>query len=115
MLHCTLLVWHSYCFDQIHVACVTVHLQPPEDEVCGDGVEGKEEEEDEVIPSTPIPKEWDCLGSDLEIKEGFMEPGRPLVCVGFHIDSACNNCFRCKDMGTSGFKLSDNIRSGINQ
>ena len=55
------------------------HLQPPEDEIFGDeGVKGKEEEE-EVIPPTPVPKEWDCLGSDVEIKEGFMEPGRPLV------------------------------------
>lgn len=48
--------------------------------MCGDGgIEGKEEEEEEVIPPTPVPKEWDCLGSDIEIKEGFMEPERPLV------------------------------------
>lgn len=37
-----------------------------------------------MIPPTPVPKEWDCLGSDLEIKEGFMEPGRPLV-NGLHV------------------------------
>ena len=48
--------------------------------MCGDGgIEGKEDEEEEVIPPTPVPKEWDCLGSDIEIKEGFMEPGRTLV------------------------------------
>lgn len=59
-----------------------------------------EDEEEGVIPPTPVPKEWDSLGSDLEIKEGFMEPGRPLVsgvddvgygCVGFHINGSCND------------------------
>ena len=71
--------------------------------MCGDeGVGGKEEEEeDEEIPPTPVPKEWDCLGSDLEIKEGIMEPGRPLVsglcvtcllvCVGFSYRHTCSN------------------------
>ena len=67
-------------FCRISINYAFVHLQPPEDEIFGDeGVKGKEEEEEEVIPPTPVPKEWDCLGSDLEIKEGFMEPGRPLV------------------------------------
>ena len=69
-----------------HVWYAIVHMQPPADEVVGDeggqGVEGEEEEEG--IPPTPVPKEWDCLGSDLEIKEGFMEPGRPLV-SGLHV------------------------------
>ena len=44
------------------------------------GKEGEEEEEEEeAIPKTPEPKEWVCQGSDLEIMEGFVQPGRPLV------------------------------------
>lgn len=54
--------------------------QPPADEAGdGEGAKGHDEEEEEEIPPTPVPKEWECLGSDLEIKETFLEPGRPLV------------------------------------
>ena len=70
--------------NKVYVYYAAVHLQPPEDEVCDhEGIDGKvdEDEKEEMIPPTPVPKEWDCLGSDLEIKEGFMEPGRPLVSV----------------------------------
>lgn len=39
----------------------------------------KEEEDEDEIPSTPIPSEWVCLGSDIEIKEGMFKNSRPLV------------------------------------
>lgn len=45
----------------------------------GEGGKGHDDEEEEEMPPTPVPKEWECLGSDLEIRETFMEPGRPLV------------------------------------
>ena len=44
----------------------------------GEGEEEEEEEED-AIPQTPIPQKWECLGSDLEIKEGYFKDKRPLV------------------------------------
>lgn len=45
-----------------------------------DGEGGKEEEEDDdEIPTTPVPKEWECLGSDLEIREGHFQDNRPRV------------------------------------
>ena len=64
----------------VHFHCLT-HTQPPVDEaaVGGEGMETGEEEEEEQIPPTPVPKEWECLGSDLEIKETFMESERSLV------------------------------------
>lgn len=39
----------------------------------------KEEEEAYEIPKTPEPKEWVCLGSDLEILETQVHTSRPLV------------------------------------
>ena len=47
-------------------------------------MEGEADEEEgkageEPIPKTPEPKEWVGQGSDLEILEGAVEPGRPLV------------------------------------
>ena len=63
-------------------------LQPPADVVAGQNTEGqesKEHEEEEQIPCTPEPKEWICLGSDKEIKEGTITDSRPLVmpCIAY--------------------------------
>ncbi len=52
--------------------------QPPEAEK-GDAEKGIIEEEEDEIPKTPEPKEWVCLGSDLEIMEGHFQDTRPLV------------------------------------
>lgn len=75
------MIW--YLFDCISCySCMEGCLffsQPPVDEAGGEVPKGEDEEEHEEIPPTPVPKEWECLGSDLEIKETFMEPGRPLV------------------------------------
>lgn len=52
--------------------------------MAGEGADGKGEgEEEEVyeIPKTPQPKEWVCLGSDLEILESHVHSTRPLVSV----------------------------------
>ena len=50
--------------------------QPPEAELA----EGKKDEEDEdEIPRTPIPQKWECMNSDLEIKEGHFKDKRELV------------------------------------
>ena len=51
--------------------------QPPQEE--GVGERKGDEEEDEEIPTTPEPKEWECLGSDKEILEGIVTQSRPLV------------------------------------
>ena len=69
-------------------------MQPPADEIIDDEGVKDDEEEEEVIPTTPVPKEWECLGSDLEIKEGFMAPGRPLVRLWhyFHIVLCTYTC-----------------------
>ena len=47
----------------------------------GEGEEREVEGEEEVyeIPKTPVPKEWVCLGSDLEILEAQVHTSRPLV------------------------------------
>lgn len=84
----SLLHLFSDCFNApLSVFC---HLsQPPTDaatEKKGGGDGGGEggqdaEEEDEPIPCTPEPKEWICLGSDKEIKEGDITETRPLVSV----------------------------------
>ena len=42
----------------------------------GEGAEGGEVYD---IPKTPEPKEWVCLGSDLEILEAQVHTSRPLV------------------------------------
>ena len=49
----------------------------------GEGEEGEGVEGEEVydIPKTPEPKEWVCLGSDLEILEAQVHTSRPLVSV----------------------------------
>ena len=41
----------------------------------------EEEEEDtpEQIPVTPVPREWQSHGSDLEVQEGYIQRTRPLV------------------------------------
>ena len=64
---------------------VSLHLidfsQPPAEETGGEGEgegEGGEEEFYE-IPKTPQPKEWVCLGSDLEILDSQVHTTRPLV------------------------------------
>ena len=51
----------------------------------GKGEGGEEEEEELEIPRTPEPKEWECLGSDLEIREAFVLPQRPLVTHVLHV------------------------------
>ena len=55
-----------------------MHVQPPA-EAEGEAEEGEGEEGEEPIPKTPEPKEWVGKGSDLEILEGGVEPGRALV------------------------------------
>ena len=45
----------------------------------GEGEGGEGEEEVYEIPKTPQPKEWVCLGSDLEILDSQVQPTRPLV------------------------------------
>ena len=47
----------------------------------GEGGEGEGEGEGEAyeIPKTPEPKEWVCLGSDLEILDSYVHTSRPLV------------------------------------
>ena len=58
---------------------ISVSLQPPvAEEEAGEGGEGQEEEAFE-IPKTPEPKEWVCLGSDLEVLEMHVHTYRPLV------------------------------------
>ena len=39
-------------------------------------------EEEFEIPKTPEPKEWVCLGSDLEVLEMHVHTHRPLVSAG---------------------------------
>ena len=57
-------------------------IQPPPDEgLEGEEGEGGGEEEVYEIPKTPEPKEWVCLGSDLEILEEYVHTSRPLVCL----------------------------------
>ena len=54
-------------------------FQPPVVEE-GEGGEGEGEAEEEYeIPKTPQPKEWVCLGSDIEIMEAQVRHTRPLV------------------------------------
>ena len=56
--------------------------QPPKEDLGEEGVKeggSKEEEEEDVIPSTPVPREWECLGSDTEIRESLVTDSRPLV------------------------------------
>ena len=48
----------------------------------GEKDEEKEEEEDE-IPTTPLPAKWECLGSDLEIREGHFKERKDLVMTHF--------------------------------
>lgn len=66
-----------YCYCQCYcsVPCPT---QPPVEET-QDGEAGQEEEEVFEIPKTPQPKEWVCLGSDVEIMETHVHTTRPLV------------------------------------
>lgn len=54
------------------------YFQPPEAEAEAGKERAAEEEEDE-IPVTPIPKRWECLGSDREVKEGQFKDKRALV------------------------------------
>ena len=50
-----------------------------------EGEEGGEEEEEDVkVPQTPLPQEWVCLGSDLEILEQQVTNSRELVSGGMH-------------------------------
>ena len=54
-------------------------LQPPAEEA-GEGEEGEGGAEEEYeVPKTPEPKEWVCLGSDLEILDAQVHQSRPLV------------------------------------
>ena len=39
----------------------------------------REKEEEDEIPTTPIPVKWECLGSDLEIREEHFKEKRSLV------------------------------------
>lgn len=50
----------------------------------GEGGEEGEEEEEVEIPQTPVPQEWVCLGSDLEILEQRVTNSRELVGGGMH-------------------------------
>ena len=42
----------------------------------------KEIEEEDEIPTTPIPVKWECLGSDREIREAHFKEKRSLVREG---------------------------------
>ena len=53
--------------------------QPPESELV-EGEKAGEKEDEDQIPTTPVPVKWECLGSDLEIKEGHFEEKKSLVC-----------------------------------
>lgn len=55
-----------------------MYTQPPKD-IAKEGQESLEEEDQEPIPTTPLPKEWVCLGSDKEILESMLTLTRPLV------------------------------------
>ena len=43
------------------------------------GEEEMEEEEEDELPSTPEPRKWECLGSDLDIIDGYFMKERGLV------------------------------------
>ena len=49
-----------------------------------EGEGGEEEEEAVEIPQTPEPREWVCLGSDLEILEQQVTNSRELVSRVWH-------------------------------
>ena len=59
-----------------------------------EGEGGEEEEEEAVeIPQTPEPREWVCLGSDLEILEQQVTNSRDLVSRALVWKrESCENC-----------------------
>ena len=53
-------------------------LNPPA-EVEGEAERKETEEGEDLVPKTPEPKEWVGQGSDLEILDGDVKPGRALL------------------------------------
>ncbi|XP_064386318.1 dynein axonemal intermediate chain 3-like isoform X2 [Halichondria panicea] len=78
---------HDFQYGENFYICITEEakeriLNPPKEDLGEEGVKeggSKEEEEDDVIPSTPVPREWECLGSDTEIRESLVTDSRPLI------------------------------------
>lgn len=73
---------YEFKYEQNFYLCVTEEakeliLNPPQEESVGE--RKVEEEDNEEIPTTPEPKEWECLGSDKEILEGIVTQSRPLL------------------------------------
>nr|WAW84845.1 axonemal dynein intermediate chain 3 [Halisarca dujardinii] len=74
----------EYTYGENFYICLTVAakeliLNPPRPEG-EEAKEGEQGEEDEIeLPKTPEPKEWVCLGSDLEIRENVVTDSRDRI------------------------------------
>ena len=70
---------------RLHVCSYVPHIhtpwQPPA-EVEGEAERKEAKEGEDLVPKTPEPKEWVGQGSDLEILDGDVKPGRALVRKG---------------------------------
>ena len=70
------------------------HTRQPPAEVEDEAARKEAEEGEELVPKTPEPKEWVGQGSDLEILDGSVKPGRTLVRKGQCVCvTVCVFCF----------------------